>query len=161
MLTDFWDIKGPSIFISLKRRQLETVFPIATAIGKVPSSLLNDSRVYLEYIFSSIAVILLILLLIITIIIIRRIRINGYPNCGKTTKTQWLSTKNKEKKRMYQSNSGYCRSGKLQSKIKRRGKKDKYLNLSEKTIEYEGNGDTTCNWCTWNNPQQVGKGTGK
>ena len=29
-----------------------------------------------------------------------------------------------------------------------------------KTMKYEGDGDTNCNWCTWNNPQMIGKGTG-
>ena len=25
----------------------------------------------------------------------------------------------------------------------------------------EGDGDTTCNWYTWNNPQTIGEGTGR
>ena len=28
-------------------------------------------------------------------------------------------------------------------------------------MEYEGDGDTSCNWCTQNNPQRIGKGTGR
>ena len=28
-------------------------------------------------------------------------------------------------------------------------------------MEHESNGDTNCNWCTWNNPQRIGKGTEK
>ena len=24
-------------------------------------------------------------------------------------------------------------------------------------MEYEGDCDTNCNWCTWNNPQSLGK----
>ena len=28
-------------------------------------------------------------------------------------------------------------------------------------MEHEGDDDTICNWCTWNNPQRIGKGTGK
>ena len=28
-------------------------------------------------------------------------------------------------------------------------------------MEHEGDGDTNCNWCTWNNPQRIGKGTGR
>ena len=26
-------------------------------------------------------------------------------------------------------------------------------------MEYEGDGNTNCNWCAWNNPQRLGKGT--
>ena len=25
---------------------------------------------------------------------------------------------------------------------------------------HKGDSDTSCNWCTWNNPQMIGKGTG-
>ena len=28
-------------------------------------------------------------------------------------------------------------------------------------MEHEGDGDTNCNWCTWNNPERIGKGTGR
>ena len=28
-------------------------------------------------------------------------------------------------------------------------------------MEYESDGDTNCNWCTWSNPQRIGKGTGR
>ena len=46
-------------------------------------------------------------------------------------------------------------------KLKEREKRDKYLDLAIelKTIEHEGDGNTNCNWCTWNNPQRIGKGT--
>ena len=44
-------------------------------------------------------------------------------------------------------------------KLKEVEKKDKYLDLAEEAMEHEGNGDTNCNWCTWNNPQRLGKGT--
>ena len=27
-------------------------------------------------------------------------------------------------------------------------------------MEHESDGDTNCNWCTQNNPQRFGKGTG-
>ena len=27
-------------------------------------------------------------------------------------------------------------------------------------MEHEGNSDTNSNWCTWNNPQRIGKKTG-
>ena len=26
-------------------------------------------------------------------------------------------------------------------------------------MEHEGDGDTNCSWCTWNDPQRIGKGT--
>ena len=26
-------------------------------------------------------------------------------------------------------------------------------------MEHEGDGDTSYNWCTWNNPERLGKGT--
>ena len=28
-------------------------------------------------------------------------------------------------------------------------------------MEHEGDGDTNCNWFTWNDPQRLGKGAGK
>ena len=28
-------------------------------------------------------------------------------------------------------------------------------------MEYGSDGDTSCNWCTWNNIQKIGKGTGR
>ena len=28
-------------------------------------------------------------------------------------------------------------------------------------MEHEGDDETNCSWCTWNNPQRIGKGTGK
>ncbi len=41
--------------------------------------------------------------------------------------------------------------------------RDKYLNfareLKKKTMEHEGDGDTSCNWCTWNNTRKIGKRT--
>ena len=50
--------------------------------------------------------------------------------------------------------------------LKESEKRDKYLDLArelkkknKKTMEHEGDGDTNCNWCTWNNPQKIGKGT--
>ena len=42
--------------------------------------------------------------------------------------------------------------------------RDKFLELVIKikqTMEYEGDSDTDCNWCTWNNPQRISKGTGR
>ena len=28
-------------------------------------------------------------------------------------------------------------------------------------MEHEVDSDTNCNWCTWNNPHKIGKGTGR
>ena len=28
-------------------------------------------------------------------------------------------------------------------------------------MEHEGDGDTSCNWCTWNNLQKIDKGIGR
>ena len=28
-------------------------------------------------------------------------------------------------------------------------------------MEHESDGDTNCNWCTWNNPQKIGKEVGR
>ena len=42
--------------------------------------------------------------------------------------------------------------------------KDKYLDFAwelKKNMEYESDGDTNCCWCTWDNPQKIGKGTGR
>ena len=46
-------------------------------------------------------------------------------------------------------------------KLKESEKRDKYLDLAielKKTMEHEGDSDTNCNWCTWNNPQRIDKG---
>ena len=46
-------------------------------------------------------------------------------------------------------------------KLKEREKRDKYLDLARefKIMKHESDGDTNCNWWTWNNPQNIGKGT--
>ena len=36
--------------------------------------------------------------------------------------------------------------------------KKKYKQLHG--FKYEIDGNTNCNWCTWNNPQRIDKGTG-
>ena len=49
-------------------------------------------------------------------------------------------------------------------KIKESEKRDKCLDLArelKKTMEPEGYNDTRCGWCTWNNHQSIGKGTGR
>ncbi len=28
---------------------------------------------------------------------------------------------------------------------------------AEEAMEHEVDGDTDCSWCTWNNPQKIGK----
>ena len=48
-------------------------------------------------------------------------------------------------------------------KLKEIEKKDKYLDLAwelKKTVEYEGDDYTNCNWCSWYNHQRIGKGIG-
>ena len=55
-------------------------------------------------------------------------------------------------------------------KLKESEKRDEYLDLAserkkqnkkKQTIEHEGDSGTNCNWCTWNNHQRIGKGTGR
>ena len=58
--------------------------------------------------------------------------------------------------------SEHCRSGRPQSekKMKEIEKRDKYLNLArelKKNAEHEGDGDTTCCWCTRSSPVKVWK----
>ena len=48
--------------------------------------------------------------------------------------------------------------------IKESKKRDKCLDFArelkkKETMEYEGEGDTNCDWCTCNNPQRISKGT--
>ena len=35
------------------------------------------------------------------------------------------------------------------------------LQKNLKNMEHESDGDTNYKWCTWNNPQMIGKGTGR
>ena len=49
-------------------------------------------------------------------------------------------------------------------KIRESGKRNKFLDLSrelKKTMEHESGGDTNCGCCTWDNPQGIGKWTGR
>ena len=50
-------------------------------------------------------------------------------------------------------------------KIKGNEKRHKYLELAwelkKKTMEYDGDSDTNCYWWTRNNPQRLGKETGR
>ena len=58
--------------------------------------------------------------------------------------------------------SGFCRSSGPQSQNKRK-RKDKQIigsyQRAEKTVEYHGDGDTNCRWCTWKSPQRLVKET--
>ena len=54
----------------------------------------------------------------------------------------------------------YC-PGRLENKIKRKWKYQEPARELKKKMEYEGDGNTNCNWCAWNNPQKIGKGTGR
>ena len=50
-------------------------------------------------------------------------------------------------------------------KIKKKKRKKRQLlrpcQRTEKAVEHETDGDTNCNWCTWNGPQRIGKRTGR
>ena len=35
------------------------------------------------------------------------------------------------------------------------------LRKLKRNMEHEGDGNTNCNWCTWNNPQRISKGSGR
>ena len=59
---------------------------------------------------------------------------------------------------------GFCRSSGPLSKNKRKGKERQLLRPSQRTknaVEHEGDGDTNCSWCTWNNPQMLCKKLGR
>ena len=45
-------------------------------------------------------------------------------------------------------------------KLKESEKRDKYLNLAEKTMDYESNGDTNYKWCAWCSHQRIGTESG-
>ena len=62
-------------------------------------------------------------------------------------------------------NSGFCHIGRRQSKNKSK-RKERYVfrpfhRIKKKTMEHELDSDTNCNWYAWNNPQRLGKGTGR
>ena len=47
-------------------------------------------------------------------------------------------------------------------KLKESENKDEYLNLArelKETMEHESDSDINFNWCTWNNPQRIDKGS--
>ena len=45
-------------------------------------------------------------------------------------------------------------------KIKENEKKRQILRSCERTKKHEGDSDTSCNWCTWNDPQRLSKRVG-
>ena len=59
-------------------------------------------------------------------------------------------------------NNGFCRPCRRQGKIKRK-RNEKYIcrpcQRNKNNNEYKGDYDTNYNWCTWSNPQRIGKGT--
>ena len=60
-------------------------------------------------------------------------------------------------------NWGLCCPSSLQSKIEKKEKKYKYLELArelKKTVEHDNEGVTNCNWCSWFSHQRIGTGTG-
>ena len=60
--------------------------------------------------------------------------------------------------------SGFCFSSWLQSENERKQKYRQILGSwqrAEKAVEYEGDSDTNCNWCTWNSLQRLGKESGE
>ena len=57
---------------------------------------------------------------------------------------------------------GICRSGRRQSKNKRKQKDRKILarvQRTKKAGEHEGDGDANCIWCTWDGPERLEIGT--
>ena len=72
-------------------------------------------------------------------------------------KTRWgIVRKEKRENTPY---SGFYRSSRPQSKIEER--KTRLVlgtcQRTEKVVEYDDNGDTYCDWRTWNSPQKLGK----
>ena len=48
-------------------------------------------------------------------------------------------------------------------KLKENKKKDKYRDLAwdvKKTVKYESDDDTNCDWCSWHGHQRIDTGTG-
>ncbi len=66
------------------------------------------------------------------------------------------------KKEIKKKNDNFAVNGDHRLKLKESEKRDKNRDLvREKIVELEGDDDTNCNWCTWNNPQSLGKRIGK
>ena len=105
---------------------------------------------------------------------------NGLPNPDQKTrpsdnqqKKKKKKKKKKEKKKERKENIRTCHlldfavSTDDRVKIKEYEKRDKYLDfdreLKKKQNNYGSwsNGDTNCNWCTWNGTQRLGKGAGR
>ena len=67
---------------------------------------------------------------------------------------------NNNKKKKKEKKENLPNSG-PQSKIKRSKKKKKRKKRKEKSKAHEGDNDTNCNYCTWNNPQKIDNVTRK
>ena len=50
----------------------------------------------------------------------------------------------------------FCYSSEQQSEKQILG----FCQRAEKALEHQGDSDTNCRWCTWNDPQYLGKKTG-
>ena len=85
---------------------------------------------------------------------------NNSLNLGQKTRP----SNNSNFKKQNLPNSRRCRPGGPQNENQRNEKSDKNLDLArelKKAMEHEGDGDTNCNWCTWNDLQRLGKGLEK
>ena len=67
-------------------------------------------------------------------------------------------TINKKKKNDRVKNGELCRPADHRKKKKRTQRILRSCQRTKKAMEHEGDGDTTCNWCTSNKPQRLGKG---
>ena len=99
----------------------------------------------------------------------------------KKKKKKQKKKKRKEKKKRTSRILNFAVPEDHEIKLKESEKRDKYLDLTrkkkkknskqnknkqkhpppnEETLEQKWDGITNCNWCTWNNRQRIGKGTG-
>ena len=88
--------------------------------------------------------------------------INRPPNLGQTTRP----SVSQQKKRTWRT-VDFAVPADHKVKLKEGEKRDKYLDVvreqkkNKKTMEHEGDSDSSCNWCAWYNPQRIGKETGR
>ena len=73
---------------------------------------------------------------------------NWSPNVDRVTRPSDI-----QQKKENLPNSGLCISVNHQVKIKKKSFLDLVRKL--KNMEHEGDGDTNCNWCTWNNLRKI------
>ena len=91
------------------------------------------------------------ILIIIVIIIIGTTRPH---NLGWTTRTS--DSQQQKKRTCWIVNFAVLADPRV--KIKENEKRDMSRTCRElKTMDHEGDGNTNCNWCTWNNLQKIGK----